>query len=324
MKKWIKFALVSFIVLILAGAGIWIWQAGSPKQEAKAFAWPIKVSENQKIRINRDFGMTFNPIAQYETDHTGLEIDATVGDKVYASRDGIVEFSKWHGGYGQSVMIDHGDGYKTLYGHLDSTFVKNSQTVKKGCLIGLVGSTGYSLDDQLSFSMIKDGKFVNPKSLLPELGGFDVVTPKPATNKKSINSNTGFACPFKKDLYPKVDLTPGFGNRINPINNIAEFHTGIDICIPFKAEILAVYPGKVTIARWYGAYGNIVEIMHDNGAKSRYSHMEELLVKEGDNVAIGQTIGLCGSTGYSTGPHLHFEIMKGKDFLDPMKFVNFR
>ena len=205
--------------------------------------------------------MNYNPIFEKETNNTGLDIKATIGDKVLASRDGVVEFAKWYGGYGMSVKIVHGDGFRTLYGHLKSTTVKDRQSVKKGEIIGFVGSTGMSLDDQLSFSILKDGKYIDPKSLLPTVTSLDVATPKPATNKTNVNPETGFICPFNKSMYKNVNLTASFGNRINPISKLADFHTGVDICLPMDAEILAVYPGKVTIAKWYGGYGNFVEVI---------------------------------------------------------------
>lgn len=326
MKKWVKTVLVCSVVVLLVGAGFWVWHVESEKREANAFAWPIKVVDNQKVRINRDFGLNFDPILEKENNNTSLEIDAKTGDKVFASRDGVVDLANWHGGYGISVRIDHGDGYKTLYGHLfsTSTSIKNGKSVKKGDVIGIVGSTGLAMDDQLSFSIIKDGKYVDPKSLLLKVASLEVAIPKPATNKTDINPKTGFICPFKTSMYKNVDLTPGFGNRINPITNSAQFHTGIDINIPINAEIMAVGSGTVTKSEWYGGYGNFIEIDHGNGIKSRYGHMNELLVKDGEKVEMGQIIGLCGNTGYSIEPHLHFEIMKGKDFYDPEKFVNLR
>lgn len=324
MKKWVKIVLVCSVVALLAGAGFWIWHVESEKREANAFAWPLKIADNQKIKLNRDFGLNFNPISEKEDNNTSLDIDAKTGDKVFASRDGVVDLASWHGGYGISVRIDHGDGYKTLYGHLFSTLAKKGESVKKGDAIGIVGSTGFTMDDQLLFSITKDDKFIDPKSLLPKVANLEVAMPKPATNKTDINPKTGFICPFKKSMYKKVDLTPGFGNRINPITNFTQFHTGVDIHLPMNSEILAIGSGKVTKSEWYGGYGNFIEIDHGNGMKSRYGHMNELLVKDGEKVEMGQIIGLCGSTGYSAEPHLHFEIMKGKDFYDPEGFVNLR
>lgn len=245
--------------------------------------------------------------------------------------DGKVQLAKWNSGYGNCVVIKHDNGLKTLYGHLDKLAVKENQTVKKCDLIGYAGSTGTAITVNLHFEIRKDNggiglndTNIDPETMLPKIANIDHIIPKPASNNSDVKPETGFLCPFKKNLYPKADLTPGFGVRINPISNRAEFHQGIDINIPLNAEILAVGEGKVTIAKWNGGYGNSIEIDHGDGMKSRYGHLNELLVKNGEKVEMGQIIGLCGSTGYSAEPHLHFEIMKGKEFYDPKGFVNLR
>ena len=122
----------------------------------------------------------------------------------------------------------------------------------------------------------------------------------------------------------KRDLTPGFGNRINPISFMAEFHTGIDVDGDMGEPKYAVADGVVTMAKWSGGYGMIVEILHRNdsgGIKTRYGHCSEMLVKEGDTVVRGQVIALIGSTGYSTGPHIHFELMIGHEFYDAGEYI---
>lgn len=331
MNKGVKIALVCCVVAILAGAGFWIWSVENKKHEASAFAWPVKIADNEKLNISAVYGWRIHPLFNDKRFHYGIDIDLAKNREIVASMDGKVQLAEWNSGYGNCVVIKHDNGLKTLYGHLDKLLVKFDQTVKKGDLIGLAGSTGTATTVNLHFEIRKningidvDDQSVNPEEMLPKIANIEHQTPKPASNKTNINQTTGFMCPFKKNLYSKVDLTPGFGNRIYPITNRAEFHTGVDICLPMNAEILAVGEGKVTIAKWHGGYGNFVEIDHGNGIKSRYGHMSELLVKAGDTVTIGQIIGLCGSTGYSVDPHLHFEIMKGKEFYDPKGFVNLR
>ena len=122
----------------------------------------------------------------------------------------------------------------------------------------------------------------------------------------------------------KRDLTPGFGNRINPISGMAEFHTGIDIDGDLGEPVYAVADGLVTVSRWYGGYGNFIEILHRNdsgGIKTRYGHNTENLVKEGDWVKRGQVIAYMGSTGYSTDPHIHFELMIDGEFWDAGQYI---
>lgn len=112
-------------------------------------------------------------------------------------------------------------------------------------------------------------------------------------------------------------FTSGFGWRWGRI------HAGIDIAAPIGTPILAAASGVVEYSAWNdGGYGNMIDIRHADGTITRYAHMNELYVKEGQTVSQGQTIGAMGSTGFSTGPHLHFEIRpNGGSAIDPMAFL---
>ena len=117
-------------------------------------------------------------------------------------------------------------------------------------------------------------------------------------------------------------ISSGFGTRRDPINGSQRFHEGIDIAAPIGTQIHAVDNGKVVFAGKQGGYGNTVIIEHSNGVRTRYAHAESLSVSVGDVVEAGQVVGKVGSTGRSTGPHLHFEVI-GKDgqHLNPGKFL---
>jgi len=98
-------------------------------------------------------------------------------------------------------------------------------------------------------------------------------------------------------------------------------HTGMDIAGSTGSAISAADGGTVTFAGWQGGYGNFVIVNHGNGVVTRYAHCSKLLVKSGQKVSQGQTIGLRGSTGRSTGPHLHFEVMVGGAFRNPINYL---
>jgi murein DD-endopeptidase MepM/ murein hydrolase activator NlpD len=98
-------------------------------------------------------------------------------------------------------------------------------------------------------------------------------------------------------------------------------HTGIDLHGDTGDPVRATANGRVTIASWQGGYGKMVEIDHGNGLSTRYGHMSVIDVKVGDQVRIGQTIGKIGSTGRSTGPHLHYETRINGEAVDPQKFL---
>lgn len=108
-----------------------------------------------------------------------------------------------------------------------------------------------------------------------------------------------------------------FGHRIDPITGQRAWHGGVDIVAPEGAPIKALASGIVTQSAERGAYGNLIEINHGNGLATRYGHNKKLLVKTGQLVKKGQTIALLGSTGRSTGPHVHLEVHKNGQSVDP-------
>ncbi|MYB88768.1 MAG: peptidoglycan DD-metalloendopeptidase family protein [Proteobacteria bacterium] len=112
-----------------------------------------------------------------------------------------------------------------------------------------------------------------------------------------------------------------FGKRRDPFTGHPELHQGVDFAGQSGSNVMAVAGGIVTRARRNGDYGKLVEIDHGNGYMSRYAHNKVLLVKAGEVVRRGHVIAKLGNTGRSTGPHVHFEILKDGVQIDPMKFV---
>ena len=122
-----------------------------------------------------------------------------------------------------------------------------------------------------------------------------------------------------------VDATrigSAFGNRIDPINGHLAFHSGIDFDAPPGTPIRSAGGGRVKTAAWVSELGFVVEIEHGNGLMTRYAHTSKMYVKTGDVVTPGQLIAAVGSTGRSTGPHLHFEILHNGRFVDPVHYLN--
>jgi murein DD-endopeptidase MepM/ murein hydrolase activator NlpD len=108
------------------------------------------------------FGVRIHPIYKVPKMHTGCDLTAAQGSPVYASGDGIIISSEWYGGYGNQVEIDHGFGYVTKYAHLSAFHCKKGQRIKRGELIGLVGTTGTSVAPHLHYEVIKNGEKVDP------------------------------------------------------------------------------------------------------------------------------------------------------------------
>ena len=116
-------------------------------------------------------------------------------------------------------------------------------------------------------------------------------------------------------------ITSGFGYRRDPFNGHAAMHSGIDFKGAIGSPIFAAAEGRVTFAGWKGGYGQAVEVTHANGLMTRYAHLSRIDVKPGQLVAAGATLGGLGSTGRSTGPHLHFEVRINNRAVNPRPFL---
>lgn len=116
-------------------------------------------------------------------------------------------------------------------------------------------------------------------------------------------------------------ITSQFGMRTHPITGVYKLHTGVDIGAPMGAQFIAANDGIVTYAGWSTAYGNMVIIDHGGGITTLYAHGSELLVSVGDTVYQGHPVLKVGSTGYSTGPHAHFEVRINGEYVEPLDYI---
>src|SRR5919199_1330843 len=123
-------------------------------------------------------------------------------------------------------------------------------------------------------------------------------------------------------MFPsEAEITSDFGWRIHPLLGSLRFHSGIDFGATYGSTIRAADSGTVIWAGWYGGYGNAVIINHGGGISTLYGHTSKLYVHEGQSVQIGDAIAAVGSTGLSTGPHLHFEVRKDGEPVDPIAYL---
>ena len=136
------------------------------------------------------------------------------------------------------------------------------------------------------------------------------------SGEKNVGGSTGTM------LWPaEGEITSPFGWRTHPIFGTQRLHTGIDIGADYGDTVRAADGGVVIHSDWMGGYGNAVIIDHGNGISTLYAHNSQLLVSEGQAVAKGQAISRVGSTGYSTGPHLHFEVRQNGSPVNPLNFL---
>jgi murein DD-endopeptidase MepM/ murein hydrolase activator NlpD len=127
---------------------------------------------------------------------------------------------------------------------------------------------------------------------------------------------------FMRSPLSILRVTSGYGMRTHPISGKRKMHTGIDYAAPTGTPVWAVGSGTVVFTGWKGGYGKTIEVKHSGAVKTRYGHLSKILVRKGQSVRQHQTIGAVGSTGFSTGPHLHFEYLVNGVFTQPRKVKN--
>lgn len=126
--------------------------------------------------------------------------------------------------------------------------------------------------------------------------------------------------PSKKPIYETYRLSSKFGNRFHPTLFRWRFHGGVDMACPKGTDIHVPADGVIVKSGWNGGYGNYIKVKHGNGFETVYGHLSKISVKNGQKVKQGDVIGKVGSTGRSTGSHLHYEIIKNKKRVNPERF----
>ena len=258
-------------------------------------------------------------ISRFATNgHRGDDLCAAEGTEIYAAADGVVLAAQEHYSWGNFVEIDHGTDanglrWSTLYAHMKSCAVQVGQTVTAGQVIGYVGSTGNTTGNACHFEMQVNGTLVEPR-YFTAYGGSDAaeLTQEKADEilaeavrraaSDQVTAADGAAL-SGVDLFTLPVAPPPQVSGYDPENG----HPGIDFAAEEGAEIYAVAGGIVTAADYDVEKGNYVVLDHGGGLETEYQHMKSLLVSAGQSVVQGQVLGYVGSTGNSTGPHLHFE-----------------
>lgn len=257
-------------------------------------------------------------ISRFATNgHRGDDLCAAEGTEIYAAADGVVLAAQEHYSWGNFVEIDHGtdaDGLRwaTLYAHMQSCAVQVGQTVTAGQVIGYVGSTGNATGNACHFEMYVNGTLVEPRYFTAYDGSdaaeltqekADEILAEAVRRAASDQVTTADGAALSGvDLFTLPVAPPPQVSGYDPENG----HPGIDFAAEEGAEVYAVAGGIVTAADYDVEKGNYVVLDH-GGLETEYQHMKSLLVSAGQAVVQGQVLGYVGSTGNSTGPHLHFE-----------------
>lgn len=211
-----------------------------------------------------------------------------------------------------------------------------SSTIDSELATHLAQAGGLGLTPVMVDAWQRQQAAVRPGTVLERPGGLPVgapaapaaVAPTPAVSKVSVirpgaaidaAAATGGASDISLEMPGRVTST--YGWRSDPFKGHAKFHGGIDLAARYGTEVPAAAGGTVVSAGEQGGYGLTVVVRHQNGFESRYAHLSSIEVRAGDAVAAGQQVGRVGSTGRSTGPHLHFEVTQAGRRVDPERFV---
>lgn len=154
--------------------------------------------------------------------------------------------------------------------------------------------------------------------------GFSATRPRIASRRTGSLAGVPLASlsgptPPKPRFYPlnPSAVTSGYGGRVHPILGTWRRHSGVDLAAPAGTPIAATSDGVVSFANWAGGYGLMVAVDHGGGMQTRYGHMSRIAVSPGQRVKTGDVLGLVGSTGLSTGPHVHYEVRFGDRAINP-------
>ena len=279
------------------------------------------VGFNWLPHVSSRYGYRIHPISGDRRFHAGIDIALPTGTEILAGFDGVVTSVAYDaGGYGNVVVIDNGEGIQALYAHCHTVLVSTGQHVSEGDAIATVGNTGASTGPHLHLEVIRHGRRLNPMFFVVtdfegSFGGGQILT----GNENMIPLDM-----FTWPLAGNYPITSPFGWRIHPISGQRRHHNGIDLGAPGGTPILAMADGVVTIANatdaWGGGWGFFVRIQHEGGFETLYAHASSVVVRPGQQVSQGEVIAFVGTTGSSTGNHLHFEVIRNGTPVDPMQF----
>jgi murein DD-endopeptidase MepM/ murein hydrolase activator NlpD len=190
----------------------------------------------------------------------------------------------------------------------DKTILQNTRIVVKK---GVEGSKEVTYDISMQNGYEESITVVNETQLVAPIGAIVRIGTKRTLLRVS-GSNFGVVV---------GRLSSTFGWRSDPITGTRKFHAGLDISAPVGTPVYAYAEGVVTEAGWLNSEGYHIVIRHGNGLSTAYQHLSKILVKVGQSVVVGQNIGQVGSTGYSTGPHLHFKVMRNGVIVNPWDYL---
>jgi len=221
--------------------------------------------------------------------------------------------------------------------HADKLFVAINQSLRsiegeQMARVRTLAANAYDTADKIADALEAAGLPIDGEYGKQDVGGPLIAVDGAAafdTKVKELDEALNQLDALKKEArsYPIANPAPGrpissgFGVRKDPLLGTPALHSGIDFRAQLGANALVTAPGVVVKAGWNGGYGRMVEVDHGNGFSTRYGHLSRIDVKVGDHLVRGGVVGEVGSSGRSTGPHLHYEVRRNGDAIDPLAFL---
>lgn len=252
---------------------------------------------------------------KYSAGHRGVDLAGTLGEVVRAAAPGRVFFAGLVAGR-ESVSIDHGNGLRTTYTPVRPAVVEGD-VVEAGDVIGTL-NPGHCEDRACLHWGLTDGE--------------DYYDPLHYTSARTIRLLPAGAQPVVRVSLPAAQvpsaaatgaapvngtITSRYGMRVHPVTGIYKLHDGLDFAAPCGTTISLPWSGTVRSAGWDGGYGYRVVVDHDDGLRTAYAHLPRVSVSPGQRLEAGETVGVVGTTGYSTGCHLHWMAWRDGNLFDP-------
>lgn len=272
-----------------------------PAEGAEPWSWPLGRHDVEK-RFDP-------PVDRYGAGHRGVDLAGAVGDPVRAVSAGRVSFAGQVGGI-PVITIDHGQERSTY--QPVTSLVQVGDAVEQRQVIGtLIGEHGHCASACLHLGRISGEDYLDPLELFGG-GRFRLISPDGDPPPPPPGAGGDLARPVGGPV------TSPFGMRVHPITGVRKLHDGTDFAAPCGTPVHATGAGTVTAAGHAGAYGRRVTIRHRAGLETSYSHLSSIGAPVGAAVSPGDVIGQVGSSGLSTGCHLHLMVMVDGQPVDPM------
>ena len=272
-----------------------------------SWAWPLG-----DHRVASGFDL---PDTEYSAGHRGIDLPGRAGEPVRAVAAGRVAFAGSVAGVGV-VTVDHG-GERSTYQPLDAA-VNRGDAVETGEVLGrLSGHGSHCATACLHLGRLASEAYLDPLDRLGTEAHVRLVDPDGPVPSPPVGP-AGDGTLRRPVGGP---ITSPFGPRVHPLNGAAKLHDGTDFGVPCGTPVRAAGAGTVVGRDFHGAYGNRVAVRHADGLETSYNHLSSQAVVVGEHVTPSTVLGRVGSTGLSTGCHLHFMVRRHGQMVDPMTLL---